>query len=239
MQSKNTPGKDVKDRTAPSRAQLPNALELFSPSWQALKLNWLIIIFGAFPPIFAALLLIAAVQILVHFAASSNNGLITVVNVFSIIAGVVTLVVALPVAGVLVYWVKLQSAKDVKVQYFDAIRRCLHYFWRVLALSIVRGLLIGLGLILLIVPGLIMWRRYLLAPYYLVDKDISIAEAMRRSAASSKKFPAAIWGMIAVYIVLTILGFIPFIGWIIGTILSIAYLCAGAVRYFQIKDLKN
>jgi hypothetical protein len=107
--------------------KLPGAFELFKPSWQALKLNWLIIIFGTFPPVLAGLVLIAVLQIIVHVVASSGSTITAVVNVISVILGIVTLVVAIPVGLSLSYWVKLQSAKAVKVGYIESVKKCLHF----------------------------------------------------------------------------------------------------------------
>jgi hypothetical protein len=79
----------------------------------------------------------------------------------------------------------------------------------------------------------------MLAPYYLVDEDIGIMAAMKKSAADSKPFSGAIWGMMGLYTAFFVLGIVPFIGGIVGSIFSIVYLCAGAVRYLQIKQAKN
>src|SRR5665213_3209033 len=66
--------------------------------------------------------------------------------------------------------------------------------WRMLGLYIVMGLLIGIGFILLIIPGLFALRRYLLAPYVMLDKKCGIKEALDKSAELSLINPGSVWG---------------------------------------------
>jgi uncharacterized membrane protein len=96
------------------------------------------------------------------------------------------------------------------------------------------SLIIGVGFLLLIVPGLFLLRRYILAPYFLVDKELSINEALNQSAAFSKKYSGAVWGLIGVTILISLLGIIPVLGGIASAILGIAYYCAPALRYKEV-----
>jgi len=56
--------------------------------------------------------------------------------------------------------------------------------------SIVFGLIVGIGLILCIVPGLVALAFFGLAPYYFIDRRMSIGEALKasREAATSRGF---------------------------------------------------
>ncbi len=109
------------------------------------------------------------------------------------------------------------------------------YGLRLMGLGIVVGLMFFGGLILLIVPGLIVLRRYYLSPYYLIDKDLTIGEAMRRSAADSKPFSSAIWGVIGVSILLSFVGILPLIGELVSFVLVALYTAAPPLRYLEIK----
>jgi hypothetical protein len=84
-----------------------------------------------------------------------------------------------------------------------------------------------------------MWRRYALAPYYLIDQNLSIGEAMKKCADQSKKFSKGIWGLIGVQILLAIVSVIPLIGWLVGAVLQLAYFCAPAKRYDEIQKILN
>lgn len=71
---------------------------------------------------------------------------------------------------------------------------------RLIGLGALVTALIIAGLLVFIVPGLILMRRYLMAPYYLIDQNLGIREAMQRSAADSSPVSWYIWGVYAVYI---------------------------------------
>ncbi len=228
---------------------LPGAFELFRPSTKALKLNLWTFIWGSILPV---LILVLPVLIaLTRMYSNVNNVLESNSSASSVDSTTAALNVVLVVFGLLsillifilvpfMYVLKLQSAKGVKVGLHKALKQCLPFVWRIIGLSIFRSVIIIVGLILLIVPGVLLWRRYFLAPYYLVDQNLSIFEAMKKSAAQTKPYSSALWGMLGVYILITIgsaiLGIIPFIGSIIGAIIGLLYTCAGAVRYLQIKS---
>jgi uncharacterized membrane protein len=55
------------------------------------------------------------------------------------------------------------------------------YFWRVLGATILIGLIVGLGLILLIIPGIIFALRYQFTIQLIIDKNLGISAAMKES----------------------------------------------------------
>lgn len=109
--------------------------------------------------------------------------------------------------------------------------------WRLIGLYIVTGLIIFVGFILLIIPGLIMLRRYFLAPYVMIDKNCGIREAMDRSAAISKPHSGYIWGIVGVTILISMIGIIPLIGSIVAFVMGMFYSVAPALRYQELKKL--
>ncbi|HET9174512.1 MAG TPA: YciC family protein, partial [Candidatus Saccharimonadales bacterium] len=108
------------------------------------------------------------------------------------------------------------------------------YFLRLIGLYALIAILVVLGFLLLIVPGLIFIRRYFLAPYFLVDQDMSIHESMRESAAVSKDHAKSIWGIIGVYVIIALPTVIPLFGSILSAILQTFYSCAAALRYDEL-----
>jgi len=109
--------------------------------------------------------------------------------------------------------------------------------WRMLGLYIVIGLLVFVGLLLLIIPGLIMIRRYFLAPYVMLDNKTGIRESLDRSAALSKVNPGAIWGIIGVMFLIGLVNIVPIIGGLASFALGGLYSVAPALRYQQLKRL--
>lgn len=109
--------------------------------------------------------------------------------------------------------------------------------WRMLGLYIVGGLVIGVGFILFIIPGLIMLRRYMLAPYVMLDKKCGIADAMSESARLSYLNTGSVWGIIGVIFLIGLIGLVPIIGSLASFILGVLYSVAPAIRYKQLKNL--
>ena len=104
---------------------------------------------------------------------------------------------------------------------------------------LVLGLLIGIGFVFLIIPGLILMTIWAYALVLIADKRSGLGEAMSGSSALAKApgylmtFVTLLVGGIVVGIVSGILGMIPVVGQIIGLFLGLymaAYLVA---MYFQ------
>jgi len=129
----------------------------------------------------------------------------------------------------------LQTAKNKRVELSDAFRESYKYFWPLIGTALLSGLIIIIGFILFIIPGVIMLRRYLLAPFYVMDRKMGVTEAMETSAKESKEFSSSVYGIIGVNVFFGLIGVIPIIGQIIGAILQILYSVAPALRYFEIK----
>jgi hypothetical protein len=109
--------------------------------------------------------------------------------------------------------------------------------WRMFGLYIVTGLIVLVGLILLIIPGLIMIRRYFLAPYVMLDKNVGIREALDRSAELSKVNTGSIWGILGVMLLIGMVNIIPILGGLVSFALGSLYSVAPALRYEQLKKL--
>jgi len=109
--------------------------------------------------------------------------------------------------------------------------------WRLLGLYIVTGLIVFVGLLLLIVPGLIFLRRYYLAPYVMIDKNLSIGDSLSKSAELSALNTGAIWGLLGVMLLIGLIGIVPFIGGLVSFIIGSLYSVAPAMRYEQLKKL--
>lgn len=109
--------------------------------------------------------------------------------------------------------------------------------WQMFGLYLLIGLYVFVGLILFIIPGLIMLRRYFLAPYVMLDTRCSIKEAMERSAEMTKPYSKYIWGVIGVMVLIGLANVIPGIGWLIAFVLGMFYSLAPALRYQELKNV--
>lgn len=218
-------------KTKDEAPALPSAFSLFTPSIEALKVNLgtlLALAVGPTAYIMTVLLISGGLTLDTTNANTEMSGF----TIVMLLLGVVLSVIVAPA----IPYVELQSVKGKKVSLEEALKKGLSYFWRFVGLSLLVGLLVVAGFILLIIPGLFMLRRYFLAAYYLYDQNLSISDAMKRSAEESKQFSGAVWGVLGVTILLQLPSVIPVFGGIASLVLSIFYYCAPAVRYQQIQE---
>lgn len=129
------------------------------------------------------------------------------------------------------------SAAGKELDFKKVFNNSYKYFFRLVGLQVIVGLLVLLGFMLLIIPGFIILRRYFLAQYFVVDKNLGIKDAMRRSAEVTSINPWAIYGIIAVSVLFNLFGIIPLFGQVLGTILMLFYTVAPALRYHEMKNL--
>lgn len=100
------------------------------------------------------------------------------------------------------------------------------------------GLITVIGFILFIVPGVIMLRRYFLAPYVFLDhENIGVWDAMEKSAVMTKKHSGSVYRVIGVMLLFALFGVVPLIGWIASFFLGFFYSVAPAIRYQELKKL--
>jgi len=114
------------------------------------------------------------------------------------------------------------------------------YTWRMVVMGLVAGLIVLVGLILLIVPGIIAIMRLMFAPYHLVDKDLSVREALKASNEQAKQNSKEVWKVLGV---LSVLGLaaglveaaIPIIGVLLSSAVFIVIGVVPVLRYQQLK----
>ncbi len=136
------------------------------------------------------------------------------------------------------FYVELMAAKRKTLTVSEIIGQSMRFYWRTIGLVILMTIIIALGIIAFIVPGLIFIHRFFLAPYFLIDRDLGIREAMSVSWNSTKGKAGLIWSVIGVIILLSLFNIIPIFGGLISAILLTLYTCAPAFRYSEIANKK-
>lgn len=202
------------------------SFELFNPSVDVIKNNLLVYFVLAVLPILVWVLPYGVIGISEDTSELSPMFLVT---------GLIASIASLLIYPALTY-TALRTSKGEKVQLNEAFREGYKKFWPLLGTAFLTGIIIFIGILAFIVPGIIMIRRYLLAPYYVLDRDMGITEAMKTSADESKQYSGTIYGILGVNVVFIIISVIPVIGQIIGTILQFLYSVAPALRYHEIKE---
>lgn len=94
----------------------------------------------------------------------------------------------------------LRTGKE-PVLSLDVILAHKHLFLRYLGGNILFGLLVAFGFILLIIPGFYFMLKYMFVPYLIVDKEMTVGDAFKRSAEITKgKKPMLFFYMIGLSI---------------------------------------
>lgn len=110
--------------------------------------------------------------------------------------------------------------------------------WRqLLGLYIVLGITVFVGFALFIVPGLLLMRRWMFAPYIMLEERTGISDSLAKSNSLTSKNPGAIWGMIGVMFLIVLVGIVPIVGGLAAFALGCLYSLAPALRYQQFKKL--
>jgi hypothetical protein len=129
----------------------------------------------------------------------------------------------------------VRAAQGKTVELSEVWREFKIKWLRLLAVTILSGIMIILGFVLLIVPGILILPRLVLAPYLLVDQNTGVREAISRSWHLSKGKMDPIYMVLLFSLVLSIPSIVPIVGPIVGFALGLAYSAALPMRYFEIK----
>jgi len=224
-----------KKRNAKSdKKVLASSLSLFVPSMNAFTKNL---------PTFIILLALPFLVTLSNYGngmGNNNNITIDTPVILGIIFSVAIFLVIYVILGALTTKLQLEAAKGkvVSLRQLWASTKSRIVTFGLLCIAI--GALVTVGLIAFIIPGIIFIRRYVMAPYILLDNDdMTISEAMNKSAEMSKPYASYIWGVIRMVILLSFTTVIPFTGPILSFALTSIYGIALPLRYLEIKKLDS
>lgn len=221
---------------ASGRPNFGSAFDLFKPSIRAVKVNfWTIVCTYLIVVIpMGVLTIVAALSSGSQSdSASANAGTFFVSTLMTIVIIILSLAVYPAVT-----YATLQGAKGQHITIGEAFRVGFHFIWRFLGLVILLGLMIFGSLLLFIVPFFFVLPRVILAPYYLIDRDLGPVQAIKQCMNDYKLYRGT-WGVIGVSFLLELPSAVPIVGWLVSVVLEIMYLCALPLRYLQIKDASN
>ena len=133
---------------------------------------------------------------------------------FSFVGVLITLLSTVLLAGYTNYCLCVQRGLAMP---YDSLFDAFPFAGKVILLSVVQGVLIGLGLVLFIVPGVVLAFAYAFALYHLCEEpEIGVTEALRRSRLEMKGYKLQLFSLI--------LSFWP--------LLLLAAVVLGACEYF-------
>lgn len=133
----------------------------------------------------------------------------------------------------------LESVKDKVVPAGDALRKAVEpmLLLKYIGLSLLLGLILVFSLLLFIVPFFIVLPRLILAPYFLVDRNITITEALSQAWEVSRGRSGLIYGVIGVFIAIGLLA-LTIIGIPFAIYFGIMYMTATAIVYYYLQAHK-
>lgn len=228
---------------AKTKSALPSAFSLFSKSWDAVQRNATIFAVLYALPLLGSLASMSGGRSSDKTPLGDTGASVFVgwspLSIVSAVGGIAIVVIAMIIIGIIIQAMtivaELESARGKTVTFSGLWKEAKPHVLGLFGLSIAMFFIILIGLLLLIIPGIIAIRRYFLAPYFLIDKKLSIGDALKESAKASKPYAGAIWGVLGVSILLSLTGIIPVVGGLVSFVLAIAYSVAPAIRYFEIQ----
>jgi len=207
-----------------------------TPSWKLIRPSVLLFrkylmpsllvsIFPAIATVFASLLI----------NDFKNIDIWTVVGV--LLHGIIGLVTLFNAAAIVVLQTDSTTNRTMSVR--NMYREAILFWPRIIGFGMLFSLLVVGGLLLLIVPGLIIVRRYILAPYCIVEEDLGIRASMQRSAELTANLSRPIASMVAIILGFSIVsggasllpGDLGFYSSLIVTVLPVFYFYLPALRF--------
>lgn len=143
------------------------------------------------------------------------------------------------VAGPIGYgvnWVFLKAVRGERIEIKDAFVVFQRNYWNAVIAKIVVGVIVGLGIVMLIVPGIIFACRLAFVPYLVVDKEMDVMDALRVSWDMTRGYGWQIFfmGFLAIW---TVIG--GLICLFVGVFISIMWISAAFASMYHAVELKN
>ncbi|HER08985.1 MAG TPA: hypothetical protein ENO20_08760 [Bacteroides sp.] len=151
---------------------------------------------------------------------------------FGIIYGIF---VAGPI-GYSVKWVFLKAVRGERIEIRDMFVVFQKNYWNAVVANIVVGVIVGLGIVMLIVPGIIFACRLAFVPYLVIDEEMDVMDALRTSWDMTRGYGWQIFfmGFLAIFIVLAGL-----IALFVGVIISVMWISAAFAAIYYAVVLQN
>jgi len=138
--------------------------------------------------------------------------------------------------GYSVDWVYLKAVRRQKIEIKDMFSVFEQNYWNAVFANLAVGVIVGIGVVMFIVPGIIFACRLAFVPYLVIDRKMEAMEALKTSWAMTSGHGWTIFLMGLLAIPIFIAGFIMLF---FGIILSIIWISvAFAVIYHRV-SMKN
>jgi uncharacterized membrane protein len=143
------------------------------------------------------------------------------------------------VAGPIGYganWVFLKAVRGERIEIRDMFVVFQKNYWNAVIANIVVGVIVGLGIVMLIVPGIIFACRLAFVPYLVVDREMDVMDALRVSWDMTRGYGWQIFlmGFLAIFIVIGGL-----IALFVGVFISLMWISAAFAAIYHAVEMKD
>lgn len=143
------------------------------------------------------------------------------------------------VAGPIGYgvnWVFLKAVRGERIEVRDVFMVFQKNYWNVVIANIVVGVIVGLGIVMLIVPGIIFACRLAFVPYLVVDREMDVMDALRVSWDMTRGYGWQIFfmGFLAIWVVIAGL-----ICLFVGVLISVMWIATSFAAMYHAVESKN
>lgn len=143
------------------------------------------------------------------------------------------------VAGPIGYgvkWVFLKAARGERIEVKDIFVVFQRNYWNAVVANIVVGIIVGLGMVMLIVPGIIFACRLAFVPYLVIDREMDVMDALRVSWDMTRGYGMQIFlmGILSIFVVLAGIACL-----FVGVIISVMWISTAFATMYHAVEMKN
>ena len=133
-------------------------------------------------------------------------------------------------------WVFLKAVRSEKIEVKDMFVVFQRNYWNAVIAGLVVAIIIGIGFVMLIVPGIIFACRLIFVPYLVIDREMEVMDALRTSWEMTRGYGWRIFGMGLLAIPIVILGLLC-LG--VGVIVSAMWITTAFAAMYHAVVLKD
>jgi len=132
--------------------------------------------------------------------------------------------------GYSVTWVFLKAVRGEPTEIKDMFAVFQRNYWNAVLGNIIVGIIVGIGILMLIIPGIIFACRLAFVPYLIIDREMEVTEALNKSWEMTKGYGWNIFfmGFLAIWIV--VLGLLALV---FGVIISGIWISTSFATMYQ------
>jgi hypothetical protein len=143
------------------------------------------------------------------------------------------------VAGPIGYgmnWVFLKAIRGERIEIRDMFVVFQKNYWNAVVANVVVGVIVGLGIVMLVVPGIIFACRLAFVPYLVVDREMDVMDALRVSWDMTRGYGWQIFfmGFLAFWIVIGGLALL-----VVGVFISMMWIAAAFAAMYHAVEIRN